>query len=91
MKCVVCGKEVPFRLASEDGGMHPWCSAPCGDKWSKRNNFLFDLKSVESRESVEGSLSSQPWSMAMATTCRPDIDFAFFPGFEGFAPGSDGT
>jgi hypothetical protein len=56
MKCVVCGKEVPFRLASEDGGMHPWCSAPCGEKWSKRNNFLFDLKSVESKnaKSISG-------------------------------------
>jgi hypothetical protein len=50
MKCVVCGKQVPFRLADDGGGMHPWCSDPCGAKWRTRNNFLFDLKSAESKK-----------------------------------------
>jgi hypothetical protein len=28
--------------------MHPWCSETCSEKWSKRNEFLFDLKTATS-------------------------------------------
>lgn len=47
MKCVVCGNSVPHRL-NNDGGMHPWCSEPCGAKWRTRNNFLFNLSGLGS-------------------------------------------
>ncbi|KPF45398.1 hypothetical protein IP87_04720 [beta proteobacterium AAP121] len=45
MKCVVCGKPVPHQTVDSDGGggMHPWCSEPCGARWRTRNQFLFKL------------------------------------------------
>jgi len=55
MKCVVCGSSVPHKLV-EQGGMHPWCSEPCGAKWRTRNDFLFNLSGLSSitREQVLG-------------------------------------
>jgi hypothetical protein len=64
MKCVVCGNDVPFKLVDATGGMNPWCSDPCGAKWRTRNNFLFDLKSPESKK-VKSISGLQVVAMAM--------------------------
>lgn len=60
MKCVVCGNPVAHRLVG-DGGMHPWCSEPCGAKWRTRNDFLFNLtgKSSITREQILGMVVQQ--------------------------------